>query len=281
MELQRLHNSKFWLWTCAIGLVLVNLDLSWKIIGNFDKLTVSALFWTAILYLLWTKRFLLDFKSDVFSSFLGLSIIIAILGKSISLFWFESFYIKLSALFSFLGLGLLASGIKGLKQYKQEFLVLLLLLFPDILENLIFRSFDISELAAKFTTFLFWYLGFNVSRQGIDVILPTGTIEIYPGCSGLNAIITLLQLGLLLILVFPLTMNQKFIIPFAGIFFAFFINIFRLILMALLVASHNHEGFEYWHGSPGAGIFSTISILTFGCFCYFLLRNEPKLNNCQ
>ncbi len=280
MEIKRLRNSKFWLWAIAIGLGLINLDLSWKLVGNFDKLTISSLFWAAIVYLLWQKRHTLNTESDVFSSVFGFLIITTILFKSISLFWFESFYIKLSALLSFLGLSLIASGIKGLKQYKEEFILLLILLFPDLIESLISQNLNISELAAKFTNFIFWYLGFNVSRQGIDVILPTGTIEIYDGCSGLGAIVTLLQLALIVIVVLSLSIGKKVLVVITAITLAFTINTFRLILMALLVASHNRQGFEYWHGPPGTEIFSTISIVAFGFFCYFYLQQKkPELEN--
>lgn len=272
MEIKRLHNSKFWLWAIAIGLGLINLDLSWKLIGNVDKLTISGLFWAAIVYLLWQKRHILNTEGDVFSSLFGLLIITTILLKTVSLFWFESFYIKFGTLLSFLGLSLIASGVKGLKQYKQEFILLLTLLFPDLIANLISQNLNISELAAKFTNFIFWYLGFNVSRKGIDVILPTGTIEIYDGCSGLDAIVTLLQLALILIVVLSLSIRKKVLVVITAITLAFTINTFRLILMALLVASHNRQGFEYWHGPPGAEIFSTISIVSFGFFYYFYLQ---------
>jgi hypothetical protein len=48
--------------------------------------------------------------------------------------------------------------------------------------------------------------------------------------------------------------------------------------MAVLVASSNQQAFEYWHGSEGNQIFSTISILVFGILCQFFLH-ENKLEH--
>jgi exosortase/archaeosortase family protein len=86
--------------------------------------------------------------------------------------------------------------------------------------------------------------------------------------------VLLLQLALLLILVFPTNLLNKILLPSIAVFLAFIINIFRLALMALLVASSNREAFEFWHGSTGAQIFSTLSILAFGFFCHFIMQGN-------
>jgi cyanoexosortase A len=169
---------------------------------------------------------------------------------------------------------LMASGVKGLKQYWQVFLIILFSLSDGLLFSLISTNFDVSILAAKTANFVLWYLGFAVSRQGVNVILPTGAIEIYPACSGLNAMLLLLQLSFIFILTFPLKNIQKLILPILAVGLAYIINIFRLVLMTLLVAASNHEGFKYWHGEPGNQIFSTISILAFGLVCHWILKEK-------
>ncbi|MBN3869847.1 cyanoexosortase A [Nostoc sp. JL33] len=273
--IEQLKKSNFWLSAIALGLTIIQLDLNWKFIGSIDALTLRGLFLTAILYLIWKKKHNLNLRSDLFSTLIGLLLISFILIKSLSLFWFESFFLKIFALFSFLGLALIASGIKGLKQYWQEFIILVMSLSDGLLISLVAAKVDVSLLAAKVSNFVLWYLGFAVYRQGVNVILPTGGIEIYPGCSGLNAILLLLQLSLVFILVFPINIFQKIMLPILAVSLAFIINIFRLVLMTLLVAS-NHQGFEYWHGESGSQIFSTISILAFGFVCHWILReNKP------
>lgn len=269
--IEHLKKSNFWLLAIAVGLTIIQLDLNFKFIGSIDALTVRGLFLTAILYLIWKKQHILNLRSDLFSTLIGLLLISFILIKSLTLFWFESYFVKIFALFSFLGLALIASGIKGLKQYWQEFIILLLSLSDGLLISLIAAKVDVSLLAAKVSNFVLWYLGFAVYRQGVNVILPTGGIEIYPGCSGLNAILLLLQLSLVFIVVFPVNIFQRMLLPIVAVSLAFIINIFRLVLMTLLVADSNHQGFEYWHGESGSQIFSTISILAFGFVCHWIL----------
>jgi cyanoexosortase A len=262
--IEQLKQSNFWLFAIAVGLTIIQLDLNWKLLGSIDALTLRGLFLTGILYLIWKKQHILNLKSDLFSTLIGLFLISFILIKSLSLFWFESFFVKIFALFSFFGVALIASGIKGLKQYWQEFIILLLSLSDGLLLSLVAAKVDVSLLAAKVSNFVLWYLGFSVYRQGVNVILPTGGIEIYPGCSGLNAIL------------FPINISQKVLLPIIAVSLAFIINIFRLILMTLLVANYNHQGFEYWHGESGNQIFSTISILAFGFVCHWILmQNKP------
>ncbi|MDZ7957545.1 MAG: cyanoexosortase A [Aulosira sp. DedQUE10] len=273
---EKLQKSNFWLCAIAVGLTIIQLDLAGKFIGSVDALTIRGLFWLSILYLIWRKRDNLNLDSDIFSTLIGLLLTIFSLVKSLSLFWFDSIFVKISALLSFLGLALIASGFRGLKQYSKEFLILLLLLSEGLIFALISRQVDVSILAAKVANFVLWYLGFSVSRQGVNVILPTGAIEIYSGCSGLNAILILLQLSLLFILVFPIKIFHKIMLPIVAVSLAFVINVFRLVLMTLLVAASNHQGFEYWHGGYGSQIFSTVSILAFGFVCHWVLQeNKP------
>lgn len=268
-----LQDSKFWLFALAIGLAALHLNLMWKLTGYIDELSVSVLFWVALLSLVWQKRNTLRLESDIFSSLCGLLLIAIILIKSLSLFWFESDFIKVTCLVSFIGLGLVASGVKGLKQYWQELLIVILLLLPvEIILQQTEKIINVSVLAAKFSTFVLWYLGFEVSRQGVSVILPTGAIEIHPPCSGLNAMLLLLRLAFLFIILFPMHWSKKILVPIGAVFLTFIINVIRLTLMALLVASSNQAAFQYWHGEAGSQVFSTISILIFGAFCRFLIQ---------
>lgn len=272
----KLKKSNFWLFAIAINLIIIYLILHWKFSSNIDAVFLNALFCSSILYLIWKKQYNLNLESDLFSTVIGLSLIILVLIKSLSLFWFDYVFTKIFALLSFLGLALIASGIRGLKQYWQEFIILVLSLLDALLISLILGKFDVSLLAAKTTNFLLWYLGFAVSRQGINVILPTGAIAIYPVCSGLNAMLLLLQLSLIFVFIFPINIFQKFLLPIFAVFLAFIINVFRLVLITLLVAASNHQAFNYWHGEPGNQIFSTISILAFGFLCHWILK-EKKL----
>lgn len=276
-----LQNSNFWLCAIAIGLTALHLSFTLKLTDNIDQLCLNILFWGAIYSLLWKKRNVLNLESDIYSSFLAFLLITLILLKSLSLFWFETSFLNIFPLISTFSVALLASGFKNLKQYWREFILVFILAVPDgIIGIIIANTINLSLLAAKFSTFFLWYLGFNVYRQGIYVILPTGTIEINTACSGFNAIMLLLRLSLLFIMMFPTELYKKVLASIGGIFIAFIINGMRIALMAVLVAYSNQQSFDYWHGENGSQIVSTISILIFGIFCRLLIReNESTEQN--
>lgn len=268
-----LNNSKFWLVGIASGLIAIHLNITWKS-GQLDFWSVSVLFWVAVCSLVWKKRHTLSLKAGLSSSFLGTLLIAAVLLKSTR---FNYSFPYVSPLISAVGLGLLGSGFKGLKQYWQELLILFFLGVPQLT---LLGLIDITGFTAKFAAFVLWYLGFEVSRQGVNVNLTTGSVAVYPGCSGLESILYLLRLAALFLVVFPTDSSKKIIVPVVAIFLGFVVNGIRVALMAILVASSNHQAFEYWHQGDGALIFSLISVLIFGLFCLFMLRlDKPEPEN--
>ena len=69
--------------------------------------------------------------------------------------------------------------------------------------------------------------------------------------------------------------TQKGLLLVGAIIIGFTINGVRVALMAILVSSYNQEAFKYWHIGNGSLIFSTITVLTFGLYSHFLLRDLP------
>ncbi len=266
-----LQNSKFCLFGIAVCLTALHLLLTWRLTGDVDRLIVDVLFWGAILCLVWRKRNILKLESGIISSFFGLLLIALVFLKSISLVWVESSFLRIVPLIAIFGLGLLASGVKGLKQYWRELIIVLLLCLPESsLTQIIDELFKVTTLTTKFAVFILWYLGFEVSRQGANVILPNGSALIGPTCTGISAAILLLKLSILFILMFPTAWRKKILVLLGAIFIAFLISGIRVAIIATVVS--NQEAFHYWHGSEGSQIFSTISILVFGLFCRFLLQ---------
>lgn len=256
----------------AAGLVAIHLNVTARL-GDFNLFSLSALLWLAVSLLVWRKHNRLSLESGVLSSCLGATLIAAILLKITSLT--GGHFIRLYPFISGIGLALLASGLKGLKHYWQELLVLFFLGIPNILLS---SLIDISELTAQFASFILWYLGFEVSRQGVDVTLLKGGIEVYAGCSGLEGMTHLLGLAVLYLVMFPTDWTRKVLVPVVAVSLAFVVNGFRVALMAVLAASSNLEAFEYWHTGSGSAIFSMISVFLFGLFCLFLLRQEEPAN---
>lgn len=263
-----LQNSKLYLFGIAVCLSGLHLILTWRVSSDVDRLIIGALLWGAILCLLWRKQDRINLKSGILSSFFGFLLITLVLIKSISLFWFESDFLRLAPLLVSFGLSMLASGVKGLKQYWRELLIVLLLSVPEsLLSPLIEGGFKVTVLTANFSGFLLWYLGFKSSVYGVNIILPNGTVAVNTPCTGINAALLLLKLTVVFILVFPTDWNKKILMPIGAVLIAFVCSGIRVAIMAVVVS--NQEAFDYWHGPEGSQIFSTLSIFLFGLFCRF------------
>ena len=252
----------------GVGLVALHLYLS-ELFSQAGSASHNSLFWMVVLFLLWEKRARLQLESDRLSSFAGTLLLSLVLYKSLHLFQ-DDFFLRISPLLSLIGWGLLASGLKGLKQYSQELFLLTFLAIPWEFIYL----FDVSQLTAKFSTFILWLLGFEVTRQGVWITMPTGSVEVYNGCSGVRTILQLLGLSWILLALIPTNWKQKIWLPVAAILLGFTVNGTRIALMAILVALSNSAGFNYWHTGNGSLIFSAISVIMFAVICLMTLDRE-------
>lgn len=274
---QTIKISKFCLLGIAAGLMALHLTITWKS-DNSDLWGISVLFLAAVSSLIRKKRKTLNLETEVVSSVLGTLILAFVLFKSTSPIGkypdIVDEFSYISPFISGVGLGLIASGFKGLKQYGQELIVLFFIGVPHaIIPSLI----DISIFTAQFATAVLWYSGFEVARQGVNVILPTGSVEVYSGCSGMVAILYLWGLAALFLVMFPTDWSKKILIPVVATLLAFVVNGGRVALMAVLAASSNMQAFDYWHTGAGSQLFAMTSVLFFGLFCFFIVRlNEAK-----
>ncbi len=269
--LKHLQEPKYWLLGIACGLIALHLTLTSRT-NDTDLFGTMLLFWGVVAFLIWEKHESLTFESGIFASFLGSSLIALILLKSSSISGYD-YFIRVVPFLSGISLALLASGTKGLKQYWQE---LLILGYTAIPPGLIGVFVDVALLTAKFSAFLLHYLGFEVVRKGVFLILEKGSVEVYHGCSGVNAMLQLLGLALVFLLMFPTTKGQKIVLPFVAVITAFLVNAARVALLAVLVSLSQPEAFKYWHEGNGSVIFSMIAVFIFGLFCWFaILKDQP------
>ncbi len=280
------QKPKYLLLGIVVCLVSLHLYLIWKISFRLDVespvrnagselLSISLLFWATALSLLWQKRHTLRLESGVFSSFLGASLIALVFFKSISLSSDDPF-LHISPLISALGLGIFASGIKGLKQYWQQLLILLVLAIP--MEAVLAKLVDLDTLTAQFANFVLVQLGFDAFRQGTVVGLPTGAVRVDPGCSGVRAITRLLQLSVLILVMVPTGWIAKIIVPAMAILLAFVINSIRVAVLTLLIANSHRKAFDFWHEGTGSHAISIVSVLVLWLFCQFLIRQDEPGN---
>ena len=178
-------------------------------------------------------------------------------------------------MFQPLGLGLIASGFRGLKQYWRELAILFFLGVPSILAHLVT---DISPLTGKLAAFLLWYTGFDVSIEGSHISLPTGSVGVGNGCSGIETMAYLLGVAVLFLVMFPLKRGLRVLVVTVALTIAFIFNSVRVALLAV-VAGVNTEAFDYWHAGEGSLLFGIVEILIFGLFYMFLMKQDESETN--
>lgn len=267
------NDVDFWLKAVATCLTAIFLTLAWRI-DDTDLLASALLFLAAVLSLLNERWKSLSFQTSLSSMIIGSLIVGFLLARS-------SATPSISFLLGFpllgaLALALLASGFKGIHQYKKELGILLFLALPRLILPLLV---DPTLWTAKFSATALWYLGFPVIRDGLNIQINTGIVEVYPGCSGIDSMIHLLSLSGLYILMFACGWVQKILVAIAALIIAFIVNGFRVALMAYLVSISNDAAFDYWHEGDGSLIFSVIAVLIFGSLCFILMRQGESAEN--
>lgn len=240
-----------------------------------EFLSISTLFWGAALSLIWQKRQTLKLESGVFSSFLGIALIALAVFESIFLPPKNDYFLHISPFISAIGVALVASGFRGLKQYWRELLLFFVLIIP--VEELLPHMANLDVLTARFANFLLVHFGFDASSHGAVVALPTGAVEVDPGCSGLRAITRLLQLSALILVMLPTKPSAKIIVPIVAILIAFTINSIRVAILALLIANSHRKAFDFWHDGTGSHGISLVSVLALWLLCQLLVKqDEPE-----
>ncbi|MGB3514358.1 MAG: cyanoexosortase A [Microcoleaceae cyanobacterium] len=270
-----IKNSPFWLLAITSGLVAIYMTALWKS-DDSAHLGMSALFFLGVGSMIWERRHKLNLESETIPTILGILIIGGLLlngtnfakPDSVSPFW------RLYPFIAGVALSLIASGFQGFKQYWRELTILFFVGGPSVI---ISSLVDISEITAKFSTFMLWYMGFDVANEGVYVLLPTGSVRVFGGCSGLESITYVLGLAVMCMLMFP-TKNKthKYIVPIVGLIIGFIVNSFRVGLMAILVAYSQPEAFDYWHEGDGSLIFGMIAVTIFGLFYMLLMKQDEN-----
>ena len=157
-----------------------------------------------LINLIGQKKEFISLGSQLFSSCLGLSLLALILLRSQMPLGYNP---HLSLLGRFFSLVCLTSGIKQLNFYRAEFLVAIYLFLYPLFSRLLL-TLNLPYLTAKASVFLLNIFQLSASQQDTLVILPTGRVEVYGGCSGIELLILLLFVGVLFLLNFPTRLSQ-------------------------------------------------------------------------
>ncbi|MFK0731726.1 MAG: cyanoexosortase A [Gloeotrichia echinulata GP01] len=263
-----------WLLSIAAGLQAITLTLVWRA-HDVGHLGMSFLFLFATGSLLWDKRDQLRFESDVFSSVVGLLLIGWVLWESSTLN--VEYTMRLFPFTSALGVALLASGFKGLKQYLGELMILFVLGIPSLVSELLYEHsiFDLSPWSAKMAGFLLWYSGFDVKLQGIYLSVGQGSVKVVYSCSGVDTINYILGIAVIALSMFPIARKKNFFVLIFATLLGFVLNAIRIALLAIFEGT-NKEAFHSWHGGNASYSFGIAGILIFGLFYMLLLKQEER-----
>ena len=266
------QKADFWLASLGIALGGLHLVLLDKV-KQEHLFSISLLMWLTVASLLWERRQTLTYKSDTFSTTLGVVLLLLILARSLS---FTDISLRLLPLVGGLSLALMASGYRQLGQYGRELLILSLLVITRVI-TIFLDAINLPLFTAKISTFLLWLGGFEVYRQGVYIELSKGKVEVLGSCSGVESILLVVSVAFLFFFLIPISHGQKLICLLIATAIGFLVNTVRVIIMALLVDSGDTAAFDYWHGSDGSLSFAVISVCLFGLYCWFAyVRNFDR-----
>jgi cyanoexosortase A len=267
---QILHHKWFWLLVLTAALATIYLGLLWRA-NDTAHLGMSILFFAAVYMVMEEKISDLTLKSDLISQILG-GLLIGWTLFNLPLSPEKDVFdpvLRLSPFLFSLGICLIASGYRLLKQYWQSLLILLFLGGPSVLAYLV--KFNPSPLTAQFAGAVLRNFNLEAEVNGIFILLnDTHLIEVYQGCSGLEAMTYLLGISVIMLILFPVKKFYRIITPLLAIIIGFVTNGLRVVAMSLLVQADQIASFKYWHEGEGSLIIGMIAISIF-LFYYFLL----------
>lgn len=278
-------NKRTWLMISFISLGVFYLNLSWKATSDLDNLITHTIYLGAIFYLLWRRQTKLVIQDSLISIVGGLLLLGSVLLKSINLFEFESQLIAVIPFLLMTSLALIFSGAKEIQQYSKELFFTWFLFFPEgILGHFIDNFFKVTIINAKMATYFLYYLGFNVANQSNQVVLNLPNQGIFKAivdypCAGLPMIILMLKISLLLVCFYSLEKKYQLLIPIVSVVIGFTLGVMRVCLLTLIIPKP--EQFAYWHGDQGSQIFSTLAILIFSGFAYWIIETTNLVNQDQ
>jgi cyanoexosortase A len=276
----RLQEPRFWLLAIISAVAALHLTVLNRL-DDSEMFATSILLWFAAGSLVWDRQQTMSFHSGPLPSFVGLVILaiallrVAVSPDSASTIW-------TLPILAVVAVGLLASGFRGLGQYWRELLIFGLLAIYPLMEWGL-QAIDLSLLTSKASHVILSYFGTPTVRDGVFLYVMKGgqlssRVQVYGACSGIHNTLQMLLIAVLFLLLFPIRSRwQQFLCLAVAVLTGFVVNSFRVALMVLLNDAGNKQAFDYWHEGNGSLIFSVISVLLFGVYCWFFYLRKPPV----
>jgi len=171
-----------------------------------------------------------------------------------------------AVLFAWILLGLALShwGMPFFRQRWGPVLMILFALYPNLnfIAIRVFRLLTPDLALERLMAFLGQYgliaIGQSAKAQGPYLSLPSGAVEVAPGCNGFAMAFTLAGCSLLIGLYFESSWQQTALMILMGIAIALTFNVPRIMLLANASVYWGEDSFEFWHGAWGGQIFASI-----------------------
>ena len=275
-DLQKASSKlEFWLLATWVSLIAINLTLVGRLAENIDETAIQILTWTVAILLVIRNRPNLKFESTPSAIAVGSLLIIWVLIKSLLTRRITDILFILTPIMATIGVALIASGWKGLRQYWQPILLAATLGIPtSFLFAAIEKIIPVNVFTAQFANSVLWYGGVKVAQQGIEIFSQYGAVLVARGCAGLPPILMLVRITLMFVLVFPVSRFHMGILFPSAIAIAFIVNSARVAL--LVIVSLQADSFKYWHTGDGSQIFSVVSVSILLALCNWLTRDDDE-----
>jgi len=270
---QAINKLEFWLLATWGSLIAINIALQFRLGENIDDNAMVILTWAVAILLVCRNRANFKFETTPSAIAVGTLLIIWVLIKSLLTRRVFDVLFILTPLASTVGVALIASGWKGLRQYWQPILLAATLGIPvPFLFAAIEKFIPVNAFTAQFANSVLWYGGLKVVQQGVTILSPYGAVEVARGCAGLPPIFMLLRITLMFVLVFPVSRFHMWIMFPSAVAIALIVNSLRVSL--LVTISNQSDLFKYWHDGDGSQMFSVISVSALLAFCNWLTRDD-------
>lgn len=180
---------------------------------------------------------------------------------------------RLAPLVAVTGLSLLAGGEQALRQFRRE---LVLAFFWSVPTVVITTWFDISPITAWAAEWNLRLAGYSAQREGLVVGLPGGSVRVYPGCSGIEAMGYLLGLSAVCLIAYPTSKRHWWWLPLTAVALGFWINSVRVAWLVILANRQDRPGFDYWHVGRGSLLFGMLAVAALGVLYIGLMLAQHR-----
>jgi cyanoexosortase A len=158
---------------------------------------------------------------------------------------------------------MLAAPLRGWRPFVPALFILSLMPLPRLI-SLLHPEKLTSFAAAQLGGIVLQAFGLNAIVEGRNVILPAGSVTVIRECNGIDIVVQCFLVAVIFLIAFPLqSLWKKILILLTAPVVGFFINSFRVALLALLVDSKvtiSDFWFNFFHDGAGGLLFAAVAV---------------------